>query len=43
MPSGGPATCLAVLSAFNPSVKGRAIDTCKTFRDEFVKAATTLR
>jgi NitT/TauT family transport system substrate-binding protein len=40
MPSTGPATCLAVLSAFNPAVKGKTIDTAKTFTDEFVKAAT---
>ncbi|SDP37886.1 NitT/TauT family transport system substrate-binding protein [Nakamurella panacisegetis] len=42
MPTGGPATCLAVLSAFNPSVKGKTIDTSKTFTDEFVKAATPI-
>ncbi|MET3803124.1 NitT/TauT family transport system substrate-binding protein [Nakamurella sp. UYEF19] len=42
MPSTGPATCLAVLAAFNPSVKGKAIDTNKTFTDEFVKAATVI-
>ena len=42
MPSAGPATILAVLSAFNPAVKGKTIDTSKTFTDEFVKAATPL-
>ena len=42
MPADGPATCLAVLSAFNPMVKGKAIDVNKTFTDEFVKAATPL-
>ncbi len=40
MPATGPATCLAVLSAFNPAVKGKSIDISKTFTDEFVKAAT---
>jgi NitT/TauT family transport system substrate-binding protein len=39
MPSDGPATCLAVLSAFNPNVKGKTIDLSKTFTNEFVKAA----
>jgi NitT/TauT family transport system substrate-binding protein len=42
MPSSGPATCLAVLSAFNPSVKGKKIDITKTFTDEFVKAAKAI-
>ncbi len=42
MPSSGPATCLAVLSAFNPAVKGKKIDLSKTFTDEFVKAATSV-
>ena len=42
MPESGPATCLAVLSAFNPSVKGKTIDTSKTFTDEFVKAASSI-
>ncbi len=42
MPASGPATCLAVLSAFNPAVKGKSIDTSKTFTDEFVKAATPI-
>ncbi|MDQ6936109.1 MAG: ABC transporter substrate-binding protein [Actinomycetota bacterium] len=39
MPPDGPKTCLAVLSAFNPAVKGKSIDLAKTFTDEFVKAA----
>lgn len=42
MPPSGPATDLAVLSAFNPAVKGKTIDLSKTFTDEFVKAATPL-
>ena len=41
MPS-GPATCLAVLGAFNPAVKGKSIDLTKTYTDEFVKAAAPL-
>jgi NitT/TauT family transport system substrate-binding protein len=40
MPPDGPKTCLAVLSAFNPAVKGKSIDLAKTYTDEFVKAAT---
>ena len=40
MPSDGPQTCLAVLGAFNPKVKGKSIDLTKTYTDEFVKAAT---
>jgi NitT/TauT family transport system substrate-binding protein len=39
MPTDGPATCLAVLSAFNTAVKGKTIDLSKTYTDEFVKAA----
>jgi NitT/TauT family transport system substrate-binding protein len=39
MPADGPATCLSVLSAFNPNVKGKSIDLSKTYTDEFVKAA----
>jgi NitT/TauT family transport system substrate-binding protein len=39
MPADGPKTCLAVLSAFNPNVKGKSIDLSKTYTDEFVKAA----
>jgi NitT/TauT family transport system substrate-binding protein len=42
MPPSGPATCLAVLLAFNPAVKGKTIDTGATFTDEFVTAATPL-
>jgi NitT/TauT family transport system substrate-binding protein len=38
-PPDGPKTCLAVLSAFNPNVKGKSIDLSKTYTDEFVKAA----
>jgi NitT/TauT family transport system substrate-binding protein len=40
MPPSGPATCLAVLSAFNPAVKGKTVDTGATFTNEFVTAAT---
>ena len=40
MPADGPATCLAVLGAFNAAVKGKSIDLTKTYTDEFVKAAT---
>jgi NitT/TauT family transport system substrate-binding protein len=40
MPADGPKTCLAVLSAFNPNVKGKTIDLAKTYTDQFVKAAT---
>jgi NitT/TauT family transport system substrate-binding protein len=39
MPADGPPTCLAVLSAFNDKVKGKAIDLTKTYTDDFVKAA----
>ena len=39
MPADGPATCLAVLSAFNATVKGKSVDLTKTYTDEFVKAA----
>jgi NitT/TauT family transport system substrate-binding protein len=42
MPPDGPQTCLAVLSAFNPNVKGKTIDLTKTFTNEFVTAATAL-
>ncbi|MGI8665506.1 MAG: ABC transporter substrate-binding protein [Jatrophihabitans sp.] len=42
MPSDGPATCLAVLAAFNPNVKGKTIDLTKTYTDQFVKAAQPL-
>ena len=40
MPADGPQTCLAVLSEFNPKVKGKTIDLSKTFTNEFVQAAT---
>jgi NitT/TauT family transport system substrate-binding protein len=40
MPPDGPQTCLSVLSAFSPAVKGKTIDLSKTYTDEFVKAAT---
>jgi NitT/TauT family transport system substrate-binding protein len=39
MPADGPKTCLAVLSAFNPAVKGKTIDLAKTYTDQFVKTA----
>ncbi len=39
MPPDGPQTCLAVLSAFNQSVKGKTIDLSKTYTDNFVNAA----
>jgi NitT/TauT family transport system substrate-binding protein len=42
MPTDGPKTCLAVLSAFNPAVKGKTIDLTKTYTNEFVQAATPL-
>ena len=40
MPPSGPQTCLAVLSAFNPNVKGKNIDLSRTYTDQFVNAAT---
>ena len=42
MPADGPATCLAVLSAFNPKVQGKSIDITRTFTNEFVQKATPL-
>lgn len=42
MPPSGPRTTLAVLSSFNPAVKGKHIDTAATFTDEFVRAAMPL-
>lgn len=39
MPESGPRTVLAVLSTFNSSVRGKAIDLSRTYTDEFVKAA----
>jgi NitT/TauT family transport system substrate-binding protein len=38
MPADGPATVLKVLSAFNPSVKGKHIELTKTYTSEFVDA-----
>ncbi|CAJ3445339.1 ATP-binding cassette, ABC transporter [Burkholderia pseudomallei] len=38
MPADGPATVLKVLSAFNPSVKGKHIDLSKTYTNDFVSA-----
>ncbi|MGF6601440.1 NitT/TauT family transport system substrate-binding protein [Paraburkholderia sp. GAS448] len=38
MPADGPATVLKVLSAFNPSVKGKHIEMAKTYTNEFVDA-----
>ncbi|MEO9238285.1 MAG: ABC transporter substrate-binding protein, partial [Jatrophihabitantaceae bacterium] len=42
MPADGPKTCLDVLSAFNPNVKGKTIDLSKTYTDSFVTAAQPL-
>jgi NitT/TauT family transport system substrate-binding protein len=42
MPPDGPKTCLAVLSAFNPTVKGKTIDLSTTYTDQFVTAAQPL-
>ncbi|HEV7194014.1 MAG TPA: ABC transporter substrate-binding protein [Jatrophihabitantaceae bacterium] len=42
MPPDGPQTCLSVLSAFNPNVKGKTIDLSKTYTNEFVNAAASL-
>jgi NitT/TauT family transport system substrate-binding protein len=38
MPPDGPPTNVAVLTTFNPAVKGKTIDVTKTYTDEFVKA-----
>ncbi len=38
MPADGPQTVLNVLSAFDPTVKGRKIDLSKTYTTEFVKS-----
>ncbi|TDY20923.1 NitT/TauT family transport system substrate-binding protein [Paraburkholderia sp. BL6665CI2N2] len=38
MPADGPATVLKVLSAFNPSVKGKHVELDKTYTNEFVSA-----
>jgi NitT/TauT family transport system substrate-binding protein len=37
MPTGGPETVLAVLSAFSKNVKGKTVDLSKTYTTEFVK------
>jgi NitT/TauT family transport system substrate-binding protein len=37
MPADGPATCLAVLSAFNPDVRG--VDLSRTYTNDFVRQA----
>ena len=42
MPADGPKTCLTVLSAFNPAVKGKAIDLAKTYTNQFVQSAQPL-
>src|SRR5258708_23546968 len=39
MPKDGPPTVLAVLSQFNPNVKGKDIDLSKTYTTEFVDKA----
>jgi NitT/TauT family transport system substrate-binding protein len=39
MPPNGPPTDLKILQAFNPDVKGKAIDLGKTYTDKFVQAA----
>jgi NitT/TauT family transport system substrate-binding protein len=38
MPADGPATVLKVLSAFNPSVKGKHVELEKTYTNEFVSS-----
>ncbi|TDY20637.1 NitT/TauT family transport system substrate-binding protein [Paraburkholderia sp. BL6665CI2N2] len=38
MPADGPDTVLKVLSAFNPSVKGKHIDLAKTYTNDYVSA-----
>ncbi|RKT20456.1 NitT/TauT family transport system substrate-binding protein [Paraburkholderia sp. RAU2J] len=38
MPADGPATVLKVLSAFNPSVKGKHVELRKTYTNEFVSS-----
>lgn len=40
MPADGPQTVLNVLSAFNPSVKGKHIDLAKTYSNDYLPAAT---
>jgi NitT/TauT family transport system substrate-binding protein len=39
MPTGGPETVLAVLSAFSKNVQGKTVDLSKTYTTEFVKNA----
>ncbi|MDR5734720.1 ABC transporter substrate-binding protein [Caballeronia sp. LZ025] len=39
MPADGPDTVLKVLSAFNPSVKGKHIDLARTYSNEYVAGA----
>jgi NitT/TauT family transport system substrate-binding protein len=39
MPADGPATVLAVLSAFDPTVKGHTIDLGRTYTTQFTKGA----
>ena len=41
MPSGGPQSVDRVLSAFDPSVKGKTVDLSLTYTDSFVQAATS--
>src|ERR1700761_9178408 len=41
MPADGPETVLKVLSAFNPSVKGKHIDLAKTYSNEYVSTVAT--
>ncbi|EEA02399.1 NMT1/THI5 like domain protein [Burkholderia sp. H160] len=38
MPADGPATVLKVLSAFNPSVKGKNVELARTYTNEFVSS-----
>lgn len=38
MPADGPATVLKVLSAFNPSVKGKHVELARTYTNDFVGA-----
>jgi NitT/TauT family transport system substrate-binding protein len=40
LPPSGPQTCLAVLSAFNPDVKGKNVDLAATYTDQFVHTAS---
>jgi NitT/TauT family transport system substrate-binding protein len=40
MPADGPQTVLNVLSAFNPSVKGKHIDLAKTYSNDYLPATT---